>query len=73
MAKYDSSSIDTLRFPEAIRRNVSMYLGSSDEHGRWLIARELLDNGLDEALAGRNKAVALIECKDGTYWVLDHG
>lgn len=73
MAKYDSSSIDTLRFPEAIRRNVSMYLGSSDEHGRWLIARELLDNGLDEALAGRNKAVALIECKDGTYWVLDNG
>ena len=50
-----------------------MYLGSTDEHGRWLIARELLDNGFDEFLAGRNKSVALIECKDGTYWVLDNG
>ena len=45
--KYDSSSIDTLKFPDIIRKNVAMYLGSSDEHGRWLIARELLDNGLD--------------------------
>ena len=71
--KYDSSSIDTLKFPDLIRRNVSMYLGSSDEHGRWLIARELLDNGLDEALAGRNNAVAFLEMKDGSYWVLDNG
>lgn len=73
MAKYDSSNIETLRFPDAIRRNVAMYLGSSDEHGRWLIARELMDNALDECLAGRNKSVALIEAKDGTYWVLDGG
>lgn len=73
MKKYDSSSIDTLRFPDAIRKNCAMYLGSTDEHGRWLIARELLDNGFDEFLAGRNKSVALIECKDGTYWVLDSG
>ena len=71
--KYDSSSIDTLKFPDIIRKNVAMYLGSSDEHGRWLIARELLDNGLDEALAGRNTAVALLEMKDGSYWVLDNG
>ena len=71
--KYDSSSIDTLRFPDNIRKSPAMYLGSTDEHGRWLIARELLDNGLDEALAARNNAVALIECKDGTYWVLDNG
>lgn len=70
---YNSSSIDTLRFPDAIRTNCSMYLGSTDEHGRWLIARELLDNGLDEYLAGRNKGVILVECKDGSYWVLDMG
>lgn len=71
--KYDSSSIDTLRFPESVRKSAAMYLGSTDEHGRWLIARELLDNGLDEALAGRNSAVCLVECKDGSYWVLDNG
>lgn len=71
--KYDSSSIDTLRFPESVRKSAAMYLGSTDEHGRWLIARELLDNGLDEALAGRNSAVCLVESKDGSYWVLDSG
>ena len=70
---YSSSSIETLRFPAAIRNNCSMYLGSTDEHGRWLIARELLDNGLDEYLAGRNKGVIFVECKDGSYWVLDFG
>lgn len=73
VAKYDSSNIETLRFPENIRRNTSMYLGSTDAHGRWLIARELLDNGLDEALAGRNKANVFVEGTDGTYWVLDYG
>ena len=70
---YSSSSIETLRFPAAIRNNCSMYLGSTDEHGRWLIARELLDNGLDEHLAGRNKGVIFVECRDDSYWVLDMG
>lgn len=70
---YNSSSIDTLRFPESVRKSAAMYLGSTDEHGRWLIARELLDNGLDEHLAGRNKGCIFVECKDGSYWVLDMG
>ena len=70
---YNSSSIDTLRFPESVRKSAAMYLGSTDEHGRWLIARELLDNGLDEHLAGRNRGVILVECKDGSYWAIDLG
>lgn len=53
--EYNNKSIELLQFPANLRQNASMYLGSTDEHGRWLIARELLDNGLDEALAGRNK------------------
>lgn len=73
MSDYDSSCIETLRFPDNIRRNTSMYLGSTDAHGRWLIARELLDNGLDEALAGRNKANVFVEDTDGSYWVIDFG
>lgn len=70
---YNSSSIDTLRFPDNVRSSAAMYLGSTDEHGRWLIARELLDNGLDEHLAGRNRGVILVECKDKSYWVIDLG
>lgn len=71
--KYDSDSIETLRFPENVRSNPSMYLGSIDAAGVWLCSRELLDNGLDEHLAGRNNAVMLHVDKDGSYWVLDNG
>lgn len=71
--QYSSEHIETLRFPESIRRNPSMYLGSVDEAGVWLCVRELLDNGLDEHLAGRNTAVLFHADKDGSYWVLDKG
>lgn len=70
---YTSESIDTLRFPESIRKNVSLYLGSSDAHGRWVIAREILDNALDEALAGRNRLIQFFECADGSYCIADAG
>jgi DNA gyrase subunit B len=73
VAEYDSSHIETLRFPESIRRNPSMYLGSVDASGVWLCARELLDNGLDEHLAGRNDSVHLHVDSDGSYWVTDNG
>lgn len=71
--KYSSEHIETLRFPDSIRRNPSMYLGSVDEAGVWLCVRELLDNGLDEHLAGRNTAVLMHADKDGSFWVLDKG
>src|ERR1700757_3121064 len=70
---YTSDHIETLRFPEAIRLNPSMYLGSVDAAGVWLCCRELLDNGLDEHLAGRNDAVHLHVDSDGSYWVTDNG
>ena len=35
-----------------------MYISATDENGRWLICRELLDNALDEFLANRNKIAA---------------
>ena len=72
-ASYTSKDITTLRFPDNVRSNPSMYLGSVDAAGVWLTARELLDNALDEALAGRNDAVMLHVDKDGSYWVLDRG
>lgn len=71
--EYNNKSIELLQFPANLRQNASMYLGSTDEHGRWLIARELLDNGLDEALAGRNKGNFFVEDPDGSYWVMDFG
>lgn len=72
-AKYDSSHIETLSFPQNVRSNPGMYLGGTDVQGVWNITRELLDNALDEYLAGRNKAALLHCCKDGSMWVQDAG
>lgn len=72
-ASYSSKDITTLRFPDNVRSNPSMYLGSVDAAGVWLTVRELLDNALDEHLAHRNDAVMLHVDKDGSYWVLDRG
>lgn len=71
--KYDSDSIETLRFPDNVRANPSMYLGSVDAAGVWLTARELLDNFIDEAMAKRASKGWLYFDTDGSYWVLDDG
>lgn len=73
MKKYNSDSIETLRFPENVRRNPSMYIGGTDAHGLFVVLRELADNAVDEYLAGRNKFVAIKIDKDGSYWVQDGG
>lgn len=72
-AIYSSEHIQNLQFPENVRTNASMYLGSTDADGRWLVVRELLDNGLDEFLAKRNDAVYLYEEQDDSYTVIDNG
>lgn len=72
-SKYDSDSIETLRFPDTIRRNPAMYIGGTDEYGVFVCVRETLDNSADEFLAGRNTSVGLVMDKDGSFWVQDAG
>jgi DNA gyrase/topoisomerase IV subunit B len=72
-ASYTSANIKTLVFPESVRRNASQYIGGTDSYGLWMIIKELLDNGLDEALAGRNTKVGLFLDSDGSFWVSDAG
>lgn len=72
-AVYDSDSIETLRFPETIRRNPAMYIGGTDGYGIFVCVRENLDNSADEYLAGRNTSVGLAIEKDGSYWIQDSG
>lgn len=69
--KQTSAHIETLRFPDSIRDNPGMYMGSTDADGVWLCAREPLDNSIDEGLAGRATMVWLHVDKDGSYWVQD--
>jgi DNA gyrase/topoisomerase IV subunit B len=47
-----------------------MFIGSTDDHGLWVLVREMLDNAIDEFLAGRGSQVRL-HVQDGEYWVLD--
>jgi DNA gyrase subunit B len=68
---YDSTSIDTLRFPYDVRANPGVYLGSVDAAGVWVAVREPLDNVVDEFLAGRGSNVHLHVDADGSYWVAD--
>jgi DNA gyrase/topoisomerase IV subunit B len=72
-AKYTAQNIKSLVFPESVRRNASQYIGGTDSYGLWMIIKELLDNGLDEALAGRNDKISLYLDKDKSYWVQDAG
>lgn len=77
---YDSSSIQVLSGLDGIRGNPTMYVGSTDEHGLFLILRELMDNAVDEFLAKRANELraslpTLKQLKDGSggFWVHDNG
>lgn len=70
---YNSSHIDVRGGLSGIRESASMYMGSTGADGVFKAVFELMDNGLDEHLAGRNKAVRLHLDKDASYWVLDQG
>jgi DNA gyrase/topoisomerase IV subunit B len=70
---YNSEHIETQRFPHNVRASAAMYIGGVDAYGRWTITKELLDNGADEFMAGRNDAVFLHFDEDGSYWVWDNG
>lgn len=71
--KYDSSNIKNLQFPDSIRAKPGMYIGATDQSGILTITRELADNFVDEALAGRCTAGGVFLAKDGSISVFDNG
>lgn len=71
--KYDESSITYYSSDlEKIRAKPHMYIGPTDGDGVFTLAREALDNSVDEARAGRNDLVALYHQKND-FWVVDQG
>jgi DNA gyrase subunit B len=72
-SEYSAAQIQVLEGLEPVRKRPGMYIGSTDELGLHEALREVIDNSVDEALAGFAKNVWITLNNDGTATVVDDG
>jgi topoisomerase-4 subunit B len=70
---YDSSSIEVLEGLEPVRRRPGMYIGGTDDRALHHLAAEVLDNSMDEAVAGHASRIEVILEEGNRLTIIDNG
>ncbi|MFN8506805.1 MAG: DNA topoisomerase (ATP-hydrolyzing) subunit B [Dehalococcoidia bacterium] len=72
-SRYTAENIQVLEGLEAVRRRPGMYIGTTDKSGLHHLIKELVDNAVDEAMAGFCDRIDIVIRKDGWCQVTDNG